>query len=304
MAKSGVGRGGVFSRISTRVSLFVAGVVFLVWLVVLALLHVELKREAEAEARHSAQLLMDRQQATLHYFAWQRPFRGAQAKRLSKKARKRILPPQLSPLEASEKINNHFSRNARIHDFLQGDQVVFLPGSEKATSLEELFMARLRENPELETVSEQTAIDGEEMLLFMGRSALGESQCGGCHAGQDGERLEAALQVAEGDTMGDELFLSIRIPLKRLYDRATWNAWRLSGLFFCALMGVVLVGYLLLSHFLFQPLAQLSGEVVRLSDRTDQPGEQIPVPPEAELADIAVAVNRLSLFRVPSREEK
>lgn len=88
--------------------------------------------------------------------------------------------------------------------------------------------------------------------------------------------------------------ISIRVPLADAYAAADAFTWRVSGLLLMLLLGLFVSQYWLNRRLLIAPLERIQAKALQISTRSEQVGEEIPVPFGRELGDLTQAFNTMS----------
>ena len=286
-------------KISRVINVLLIIVFLLAATLTIVLTNAHLRREAVRDAENRAQILLDRNLATHHYFTGQiKPTVHA----LLEKENRRVSfdPTWMSSTYAVRQINDLFGNLHENDVYYYKECAVNARSPEnEADPIERKFLAELNAHPDLTARSELREIDGEICYVLMQRGEVIVESCLRCHSNPSeappslvdlyGDKSSFNREVGETASA-----ISIRIPLSREFQRVDTHFLHLSFVFAGIFLVVFTIQFFLQRHFLFRPLKVIRDKARLISSDSSHLGETIEEPTGRELSEVTSAFNAMS----------
>lgn len=285
-------------RAATLLNVAIAAVFAVSALVLVFIVRTNLRREALREAEQMARALLDRNLATHTYFTHT-------LKPAVFPLSDRVMPPDyfdpawMSSTFAVREIDKLFQGLNPAHYYYKECAVNARSPENEADPVERAFIERLNRDPELQVQSMERVLDGRPFFTVMRRGEAMEETCLRCH--DTPERAPGDLVARYGPTRSfhrslDEVItaISIRIPLAAAYAHADQTILQISLALGGGFLGILGIQMLLSRRLVFGPLERVRAKANAISADERLLGEEIPLPPGRELADLCTSFNRMS----------
>ena len=256
------------------------------------------KERALREATSKAKIILNRNLAIHSYFSHQLkpkvfaltdPYRSENY----------FEPSWMSSTFAIREINK-LSNSMDTEDYYYKECAINARSPEnEADEFEKAFIKELNGDPQLQFRSSIRQLNGTPYYVIMRRGEVLDQACLHCHSSPG--KAPAGLVDTYGPersfnrNVGDVISaISIRVPLSSAYTRAEHVTRHLTILLVITLLAIFaiqLIGYRYLIH---KPLKRLRDKTIRISENEKFLGEEIPVPANRDLRDLASSFNTMS----------
>lgn len=285
-------------RIAVVVNVAVAAVFIVAAASSVALVRNSLRREALREAAEKAEIILDRNLATHHYFSHQlKPSVFTLSDNLRPPGY--FEPRWMSSTYAIREIDREFRRLTTGGYYYKECAVDARSPENEADAFEREFIERLNRDPTLERQSAHRVIDGAPFLAVLRRGELMERDCLRCHSDVrsapagllDRYGTERSFNRSVGEVVSA---ISIRIPLSEAYAQSNRAVLRLSAVLLAMLGGLLAAQVLLGRRLVFGPLERLQRKIAEVASDDARLGDQVDPPAGRELAALARTFNSMS----------
>lgn len=266
----------------------------------------QMKAHALSEAKAKARLLLDQNLAVHHYFSQR--LKPAIFSSLETADTESVFEPAwMSSTFAVREIEKYANTLSDTPYYYKECAINARHPENEADSYERTFLELLNRDA---SIDEQAAIreyDGQYFYTVLRRGETMEENCLRCHSVP--ELAPAGLLDIYGDSRsfnrsaGEVVSaISIRIPLAVAYDAANRLSLQLAA-FFCIILTLLFSVVLTLKNrWILAPLDAVRKEAQRIASDPKHLGVQIEVPKAMEMAELAVAFNKMSDRLLNERE--
>lgn len=286
------------TKLSTILTIYVGMAFITASVIIVLLVNREMRKQALFEAKSKAEIVLDHNLATHHYFS--HSLKPAVFGLLGEDADSDYFDPiWMSSTHAVRSIDSLFSQLSQEKYYYKECAINARSMENEADSVESAFLQKLNEDPDLVILSVVREIDGVMNFEVIRRGESMEVSCLRCHSTPDNapeDMVEIfgpdrSFNREEGEVVSA---ISIRIPLDTAYKNANLVSLRLSYLLLLVMLLLYILQRWFYQHFLISRLTLIRDKAFQISTDESHLGEQIDLPQGRELFEMTESFNRMS----------
>ncbi len=272
---------------------FAAGAIFLIYEV-----NTNEREQALLEAESKSQLILNRNLAIHAYFSHQLkpkvfeltdPYRSEnyfEPSWMSSTFAVREIDKQSKVIETKDYYYKECAINARSPE-------------NEADEFEKAFIKELNGDPQLQSRSLIRNLNGEDYYVTLRRGEVMEQDCLRCHSSPGNAPAGLIDTYGPGQSFnrntGEVISaVSIRVPLSSAYARADHLSTHLATLFIFIFLAIFVIQHLSYRYLIHEPIKRLRDKTIQISENDEFLGDEIPLPVNRELGELASSFNTMS----------
>jgi signal transduction histidine kinase/CheY-like chemotaxis protein len=259
-----------------------------------------MRNEALSSAEEKANILLERNLATHHYFS--SDLKPKIFDKISKYESKDYFEPAwMSSTYAIRQIDKYFNSFDDNGEYYYKECAINARSPQnEADDYERAFIEELNEKPNLLNRSEIRTFDGKAYFVTLHRGETMEQSCLRCHSIPDNAPGDMVAQYGSersfNRSVGDIVSaVSIRVPLAKAYAITRATTIKLSIMLMVILGMMFSILYYFTKRVILQPLTIIKNKSREISFDPKHLGDKIPRPYSKEFGEVVSAFNNMSV---------
>lgn len=279
-------------------SVVLLAIYLMISVVTVAIVNLEMRREALVEAEAKARMILDRNLAIHTYFShdlkprlfeWTAPFRSPEY----------FDPAWMSSTYAVRKIEAHFKSLNSIGYYYKECALSARSPENEADEFERAFLDRINQDPAVAFWSGVRLVNGTPSFVILRQGEILEDSCLRCHsepsrAPADMIKLYGAERSFHRQVGEVASAISMRIPLSEAYAAANSFSFRLSVILLAAVGILLMVLQWANARYIYRPLSQIRRKAMEIATSDAHLGEELPLAHGKDLSELTRAFNEMS----------